>query len=206
MKRLLLFFALSGFFISAFSQQDTIYPKKIYSTRNVTRPPDIDGWINDQAWDEVQWEGDFQMHEPYDDRPATQETTFKVVFDRENIYIAIRAFDTSPDSIVSRLTRRDEIDGDMLAFQIDSYHDLQTAFTFLVSAAGSKMDGYMTENGDNMDDTWNPIWWVKTQVDDKGWTAEAKIPFSQLRFDRSSGGVWGFQLAREIFRKSETSL
>lgn len=206
MRKLLLFFVLSGFFLSAFSQQDTIYQKKVYTTRNVAQAPDIDGWINDKAWDKVQWEGDFQMHEPYDDRPATQETIFKLVFDRENIYIAIRAFDTAPDSIVSRLTRRDEIDGDMLAFQFDSYHDLQTAFTFFVSAAGSKMDAYETENGDNMDDTWNPIWWVKTQVDDKGWTAEAKIPFSQLRFDKSSGGVWGFQLAREIFRKSETSL
>ena len=92
---------------------------------------------------------DFQMHEPYDDRPATQETRFKVVFDRENIYIAIRAFDTAPDSIVSRLTRRDEMDGDMLAFQFDSYHDLQTAFTFFVSAAGSKMDVYETRNGEN---------------------------------------------------------
>lgn len=202
----MLFLIASGFFLSAFSQQDTIYPKKVYTTLKVSHPPEIDGWINDQAWSEVPWEGNFQMHEPYDDRPATEDTKFKVVFDQENIYIAIRAFDTAPDSIVKRLTRRDDIDGDMVAFQFDSYHDLQTAFTFFVSAAGSKMDAYETQNGEDMDDTWNPIWWVKTQVDDQGWTAEAKIPFSQLRFDKSSGGIWGFQLAREIFRKSETSL
>ncbi len=206
MRRLLLFFVASGFFLSAFSQQDTIYQKRVYTTLKVSNPPEIDGWINDQAWSEVPWEGDFQMYEPYDDRPPTQDTKFKVISDNENIYIAIRAFDTAPDSIVRRLTRRDEMDGDMVAFQFDSYHDLQTAFTFFVSAAGSKMDAYETENGENMDDTWNPIWWVKTQVDGQGWTAEAKIPFSQLRFDRSSGGVWGFQLAREIFRKSETSI
>ena len=146
------------------------------------------------------------MFEPYDNRPPTQDTRFKVVFDREYIYVGIRAFDTAPDSIVRRLTRRDDIDGDMVAFQFDSYHDLQTAFTFFVSAAGSKMDAYETANGENMDDTWNPVWWVKTQIDDQGWTAEAKIPFSQLRFDRQSDGIWGFQVAREIFRYSETSL
>lgn len=206
MKRLLLFVAVSGIFFSAFSRQDTAYPKKIYTTFEVSIPPEIDGAIDDEAWSRVPWEGGFQMYEPYDDRPATQETKFKVVIDRENIYIAIRAFDTAPDSIVRRLTRRDDIDGDMVAFQMDSYHDLQTAFTFFISAAGSKSDAYETEDGDNMDDTWNPIWWVKTRVDDQGWTAEAKIPFSQLRFDRSSGGVWGFQVAREIFRSSETSL
>ena len=197
---------LGGFFIPSFAKQDTAYPKKIYTTSEVSVPPEIDGWINDAAWDQVPWEGDFQMFNPYDDRPATQKTRFKVVLDRENIYVAIRAFDTAPDSIVRRLTRRDNIDGDMVAFQFDSYHDQQTSFTFFVSAAGSKMDAYESEDGSNMDETWNAIWWVKTRVDDRGWTAEVKIPFSQLRFDRSSGGVWGFQVAREVFRISETSL
>ncbi|MFO7669532.1 MAG: DUF5916 domain-containing protein, partial [Bacteroidales bacterium] len=206
MRRLLLFFAISGISFFAFSQQDTTYRKKVYTTLKISVPPEIDGWINDQAWNEVPWEGGFQMFEPYDNRPATQETKFKVIIDSENIYVAIRAFDTAPDSIVKRLTRRDEIDGDMVAFQFDSYHDLQTAFTFFVSVAGSKMDAYESENGENMDDTWNPIWWAKAQVDDQGWTAEARIPFSQLRFDRSSGGVWGFQVARGVFRNSETSL
>jgi len=206
MKRLLLFVAISGIFFSVFSRQDTVYPKKIYTTTEVRLPPEIDGLIDDEAWTRVPWEGNFQMFEPYDDRPATQETRFKVVIDRENVYIAIRAYDTAPDSIVRRLTRRDDIDGDMVAIQLDSYHDLQTAFTFFISAAGSKSDAYETEDGNRMDDTWNPIWWVKTRIDDEGWTAEAKIPFSQLRFDRSSGGVWGFQVAREIFRNSETSL
>ena len=185
MRKLLLLFAISGFFLSAFSQQDTIYQKKVYTTRKVSNPPEIDGWINDEVWKEVPWGGDFQMYEPYDNRQATQETRFKVVIDQENIYIAIRAFDTAPDSIGKRLTRRDQIDGDMLAFQFDSYHDLQTAFTFFVSAAGSKMDAYETLNGEGMDDTWNPIWWVKTQVDDQGWMAEAKIPFSQVEADPS---------------------
>lgn len=206
MKRLLLIIAIGGFFMPLFSGQDTIYQKKIYSTFEVLVPPEIDGWINDEAWEKVPWEGNFQMFEPYDDRPAGQDTRFKIVFDRENIYIAFRAFDTSPDSIVSRLTRRDNIDGDFVAFQFDSYHDLQTAFTFFASAAGSKMDAYETGNGENMDNTWNPIWWTETQIDDKGWTLEAKIPFSQLRFDRSGEGVWGLQVARYLFRTSETSL
>ena len=203
MYRQLLILVLSAFLLSAYSMQDTIYTKKVYSTQYVSIPPEVDGWINDPGWKEVQWQGDFQMHEPYDDRPATQDTRFKVLFDRENIYIAIRAFDTAPDSIVRRLTRRDDIDGDMVAFQFDSYHDLQTAFTFFVSAAGSKMDAYETENGEEMDDTWNPIWWVKTQVDDKGWTAEARIPFSQLRFDKASGVSGASRLPGKSFEKAK---
>ncbi|MCK5137480.1 MAG: carbohydrate binding family 9 domain-containing protein [Bacteroidales bacterium] len=205
MKKLLLLFAICVFFMPSFARQDTVYPKKIYTTAEVRIPPQIDGWLHDEAWKNVPWEGGFQMFEPYDDRPASQETRFKVVIDHENIYVGIRAYDTAPDSIVKRLTRRDDMDGDFAGLQFDSYHDLQTAFTFAASAAGSKMDFYMSADGDNEDPTWNPIWWVETQIDDQGWTMEAKIPFSQLRFDKSSGGVWGFQVARMIFRNSETS-
>jgi len=189
----------------SFSKQDTTYSKRIYTTSQVTVPPEIDGWINEKAWDQVSWDSDFQMHDPYDDRPASQRTDFKVVFDKENIYVAIRAFDSAPDSIVKRLTRRDDMDGDMVAILFDSYHDLQTAFSFVASAAGSKLDFYMTNDGDSEDNTWNPIWWVETQMDDKGWTLEAKIPFSQFRFDKSSGGIWGLQVGRVIFRNNETS-
>ena len=197
---------LSGFFMPSFCVQDSTYSKKGYTAVEVRIPPEIDGWLNDDAWEAAEWGGDFQMFEPYDDRPPTQETRFKVIFDKEYIYVGMRAFDTAPDSIVSRLTRRDDIDGDMMAFQFDSYHDLQTAFTFIASAAGSRADFYMSSDGDNEDETWDAIWWVKTQVDDQGWTLEAKVPFSQLRFDRSSGGVWGFQVAREIYRNNEMSL
>ena len=195
---------LSGFFMPSFSKQDTIYAKRTYTTAETFIPPDIDGWLNEEAWDAVPWEGNFQMHEPYDDRTPTQETRFKVMYDKDHIYVGIRAFDSAPDSIVSRLTRRDEIDGDMVAFLFDSYHDLQTGFVFLVSVAGSKADFYMTDDGGNEDPTWDAIWWAKTQIDDQGWTAEIKVPFTQLRFDKSSGGVWGFQVAREIYRNSET--
>jgi hypothetical protein len=126
------------------------------------------------------------------------------MYDKDHLYVGIRAFDSAPDSIVNRLTRRDEIDGDMVAFLFDSYHDLQTGFVFIISVAGSKADFYMSEDGGNEDATWDAIWWAKTQIDDQGWTAEVKIPFTQLRFDKSSGGVWGFQVAREIYRNNET--
>jgi hypothetical protein len=157
MRRLLLLIVLSGFFVPSFSSLDTTYTKRIYTTTKVSIPPDIDGWINDEAWNQVSWDSDFQMHDPYDDRPASQRTDFKVVFDKENIYVAIRAFDSAPDSIVKRLTRRDDMDGDMVAILFDSYHDLQTAFSFVASAAGSKLDFYMTNDGDSEDDTWNPL-------------------------------------------------
>lgn len=206
MKRLITFLVCCGTLLPASYGQTSTRVKRCYSTKKVQKIPVIDGDLSDEAWSFVEWDGDFHMYDPYDDRPATQETRFKVVIDEENIYIAIRAFDTQPDSIVRRLTRRDDVDGDFIAINLDSYHDLQTAFGFWVSVAGSKVDMLISGNGSNEDETWNAIWWAGTQMDELGWTAEIMIPFSQLRFDKNSGGTWGLQIGRLLARNNEVSL
>ena len=172
---------------------------KYYATR-ISDPPQIDGVLDDEAWKNGEWAGNFTQHEPYSGRPASQRTEFKILFDDNNIYVAIRAYDTSPDSIVKRLTRRDEADGDMVGIGFDSYHDLRTAFVFGVSAGGVKFDMMMTNNGQNEDDSWNPNYWARTSMNDEGWVAEMKIPFSQLRFEKNSDDVWGLQVYRIIYR------
>jgi len=81
------------------------------------------------------------------------------------VYVGIRAYDTEPGKIVKRMSRRDSLDGDWVDINIDSYHDLRTAFSFQVNAAGVKGDEAITEDGDNWDSTWDPIWYVKTSSD-----------------------------------------
>ncbi len=169
-------------------------------------PPSIDGLFDEAIWNEVDWTQDFVQNEPYEGKPPSQETAVKILFDDDNIYVAIKAFDSAPDSIETRLSRRDNMDGDFAGIQFDSYYDKRTAFTFLVTAAGVKIDLFMTKNGGDEDVSWNPIWYVKTRVVEDGWNAEMKIPLSQLRFDRDTSSIWGMQVARYIFRKQEVSL
>ncbi len=147
---------------------------------------------------------DFIQHEPYNGRPASQRTDFKILFDEDNLYVAIKAYDTSPDSIVNRLTRRDDTDGDLVGIILDSFHDLRTGFLFGVSSAGVKFDQMFTGDGENEDSSWDPNWWVQTSMNSEGWVAEMKIPFSQVRFEKNSGDVWGLEIARILYRKNET--
>ncbi|MBK7710738.1 MAG: hypothetical protein IPJ37_07205 [Bacteroidales bacterium] len=98
--------------------------------------------------------------------------------------MAVKSFDSSPDSIVKRLTRRDHEDGDMVAVLFDSFHDQRTGFLFGVSVGGVKSDRMMTNDGENEDQSWDPNWWVGTSINAEGWIAEMKIPFSQLRFEK----------------------
>lgn len=185
----------------------TVYAqKKTYtSQRIIETAPRIDGIIDETVWDQVEWAGDFVQNEPHAGAPASQKTEFKVVYDDDNIYFAIRCHDTAPDSIVRRMSRRDGDEGDWVKITIDSYHDLLTAFSFGVSAAGVKIDEAVT-GGANWDTSWDPIWDVKTGIDDKGWTVEARIPISQLRFSKKEEYVWGLELGRRLYRKEELSL
>ncbi len=166
---------------------------------------DIDGVADDKAWNLAAWKGDFIQITPYENRNPTQTTSFKILYDDNFIYALIRAYDSSPDSIEKRMTRRDDGEGDLLGIGFDSYHDLRTAFVFLITAAGVKADAVVTEDGENWDYNWDPIWYVKTGFDNEGWLAEMKIPFTQLRFGKKKDYVWGLQVGRYIFRNDETS-
>lgn len=179
--------------------------KKQYRAEQITTEPHIDGILDEDIWQGGTWIDDFTQYEPYNGAGATQRTEFKIVFDEDNLYVGIKAFDTSPDSIVNRLTRRDQVDGDLVAILLDSYHDLRTGFVFGISSAGVKYDFMITNNGQNEDKSWDPNWWAKTSINNEGWIAEMKIPFSQVRFEKNSGDVWGLEMARVLYRKDETS-
>ena len=179
-------------------------PKKQYTATRITVPPVINGILDDEAWKSGTWIDDFTQHEPYNGRPTSQKTEFNILFDDNNLYVGIKAFDTSPDSIVNRLTRRDETDGDLVGIILDSYHDLRTAFLFAVSSAGVKFDQVFTGDGENEDASWDPNWWVQTSINKEGWVAEMKIPFSQVRFEKNSASGWGLEVARILYRKNET--
>ena len=208
-KFILIFLTFCAFFspkIIAQESSENKIPKRIYTTKRLKTVPVIDGDISDAAWNVVEWSSDFIQKDPDEGKPPAHQTLFKVMYDAKYLYIAIRALDSEPDLIQQRLSRRDGFAGDRVNVIIDSYHDKRTAFVFTTTAAGVKGEEFSSQNGGNWDDSWNPIWYTNAKVDDKGWTAEMKIPFSQLRFGKAEEQVWGFNVNRTIFRLQERSL
>jgi hypothetical protein len=204
MKNKTMFFL--GLFLSTIIRaQDT--EKKLYIGNQVNGYDiTIDGKPDEPAWQSVQWEDHFTQYQPHEGKSPYQQTEFALLYDEHNIYVAFKAYDESPDSISMRMTRRDQVDGDQVGVAFDTYLDRRTAFLFVVSAAGVKADWVMSNDGENEDFTWDPIWWVKTSKTDFGWTAEMRIPLTQLRFDRNEEQMWGLQVFRQIFRKEELSM
>ena len=190
---------------SAFAQTGT--SKRIYTTQRINgNAPRLDGIIDEDVWNQVEWSGDFTQRTPDDGAAPAQQTAFKILYDNDNLYVAIRAFDTNPDEIVKRLSRRDGFEGDWVEINIDSYFDQRTAYSFTATVAGVKGDEAITDDGDNWDSTWDPLWDFATSIDNEGWVAEMRIPFTQLRFNANEQQVWGIQINRRFFRDQEQSM
>jgi len=184
---------------------DSVIIKRIYQTAFANSAPAIDGLINDECWNLVEWSSNFIQTHPAENKPPSQETAFKILYDNDNLYVFVRAFDSEPDKISKIMSRRDNFSGDMVFIDIDSYFDKQTDFLFAASASGAKSDAAVSQNGQNEDDSWNPIWYLETSIDDKGWCAEMKIPLSQLRFGKKDAMIWGLEVTRNIYRIQERS-
>jgi hypothetical protein len=163
----------------------------------------IDGVIDEDVWQLAPRSGDFIQYEPDEGEPASEQTFVRVAFDDEALFVAFECFDSEPDKIIRRLTRRDRyIEGDLVNLIIDSHHDHQTAYAFVLYASGTQRDVYYY-NDDWSNDNWDAVWEGRTKVHDWGWVAEFKIPFSCLRYSCEDDPVWGIYFSRRVSRKSE---
>lgn len=184
-----------------------VVPKRFYTTKSISNleAPTIDGIIDEAAWDAVAWTTDYIENQPDENTPPSYQTKMKIAYDDKNMYVAFYCLDDEPDKIERRLSRRDGFSGDWVEVNFDSFNDDRSGFSFTVTAAGVKGDEFISNNG-NFDDSYNPIWYVGTQIVEDGWTAEMRIPLSQLRFSADQEQVWGLQSTRRFFRNEERSL
>jgi len=168
-----------------------------------TQAPLIDGKDDDPVWRTAPATSQFLEFTPNEGKAPRFKTEFRVAYDDRNLYVFVRAFDPHPDSIMTALTRRDvRGPSDQLKVMIDAYHDRRSGFEFAVNPLGVKRD-YAMYNDTDEDDSWDGVWDVGTQIDSLGWTAEFRIPFSQLRYANMPEHVFGFAVWRDIERYKE---
>lgn len=167
------------------------------------QPPAIDGRDDDPVWATVREETAFRQFSPKVDGDPAFRTGFRVAYDARNLYVFVRMYDPHPDSIMHALSRRDvRGPSDQVKVVIDSYDDKRSGFQMAVNPDGVKRD-YSIANDTDEDDSWNGIWDVATTVDAQGWTAEYRIPLTQLRYAKASSHTFGFGIWRDIERLNE---
>jgi hypothetical protein len=173
----------------------------------VAAPPDIDGQLDEDIYDQVPGAGDFIQQEPKEGEPATEKTEVWVLFDDRNIYIAARCWDSQPDRWVLTELRRDNTNitnNENFSVVFDTFYDRRNGFFFQTSPLSAVRDQTFTDEG-NGNTSWNTIWSVKSGRFEGGWSFEMAIPFKSLRYRGAGPQIWGINFRRMVRWKNEES-
>jgi hypothetical protein len=163
----------------------------------------VDGVLNEAVWQQAVPVTEFTQRDPIEGAKPTQKTEVRVAYDDDALYIGARMFDTAPDSILCRLTRRDvSVPADHFVVFLDPFYDRRSGYYFMINAAGTLYDGALYNDGWD-DSSWDGVWEASAKVDAQGWVAEMRIPYSQLRFQRADSYRWGIDFRRNIQRRNE---
>ncbi|MEP6590472.1 MAG: DUF5916 domain-containing protein [Gemmatimonadota bacterium] len=180
-------------------------PKSTRATRLSGPAPQIDGLLDDPAWAAAPVISDFVQKDPDEGKAPTVVTQVRLLYDNDALYVAARMLRPDAKAIRRSISRRDsESDAEVFLVSLDPYHDRQTGYTFSINSGGVRGDWYHPQDQEGgREAQYDPVWSARSRVDDEGWSAEMRIPFSQLRFNTGDNQVWGLQLTRSLPDKNE---
>jgi Domain of unknown function (DUF5916) len=168
----------------------------------------IDGRLDDAAWAAATPIGELVQAVPDEGKPPSQATEIRILYDASAIYVGARMYDSlGAKGVRSALARRDQImngvnslTSDRISLVFDTFRDKNSRTWFELNPDGVKGDH---QNGDA---SYDPVWEGASRIDSLGWTAEFRIPYSQLRFSRDTNQVWGLQVWRTLDRRNEQDM
>ena len=165
----------------------------------------LDGALDEAAWRTAEPATDFVQAEPHEGQPATERTDVRLVFDRDALYVGVVCQDATPNGLIINDIRKDFPAGDQDSFEVilDTFADRRNGFVFVINAVGAKSDAQIANEGRDVNASWDAVWTVATRRSAEGWSAEMRIPFKTLRFERGAGHLWGVNFSRRIRRKNE---
>jgi hypothetical protein len=181
-------------------------------------PVQIDGLLDEPGWTGAPAAGGFRQREPDEGRPATEETTIRVLYDEDTLYVGVVAHDGEPDEVIARVLERDTLmsagddntfrftGDDAVALILDPFQDHRNAFVFATNPNGAEFDALITDENPAFNADWRGIWRVAARRGPEGWSAEFAIPFRTLRYPSGGTKPWGLNVERMIRRKNEDTL
>lgn len=194
---LLLFFP--SIFLAQITDIQEIVRKKLTVSKSAEKPK-IDGILDEEIWLTAAVAQNFVERNPNNGKPEADayKTTVKILYDDTGVYLGVTMLDPNPANIKKELVERDNIgNDDVFGVTINGYNDNQQAMLFFVQASGVQADAKIVSNA-NDDFSWNAVWYSAVKITDFGWTAEIKIPYSELRFPKKEVQTWGVNFVRII--------
>ncbi|WP_435416207.1 DUF5916 domain-containing protein [Polaribacter aestuariivivens] len=190
--------------ISFLTSAQNVKNRKTATTTRIEKAPKIDGLLNDDAWKNAEELTNFVIFRPENGVAVKDEyqTTVKVVYDDDAVYISAIMLDPDPENIPQEFAVRDNFSqADFFLVTINPNDDGQNPFEFVVQSTGNQADSKVS-NG-NEDFNWSAVWESATKITDKGWNVEIKLPYRTIRFANRPVQSWGFNFHRRLERLNE---
>lgn len=181
-----------------------------------SQPPTLDGVLDEAMWQSAGVISDFVQQEPDEGAPSTERTEVRILYDAENLYFAVRAYDSEPNGVIATEMRRDSdrlLQEDNFQIILDTFKDSRSAYMFVTNPLGAQLDQQVANEGEggftgfmassNVNRDWDGVWHVAARQTEDGWIAEIAIPMVTLRFPDVEVHSWGLNLMRNISRKNE---
>jgi hypothetical protein len=183
----------------------SVFAQPVIQAVKTDKPPQIDGNVSEEVWDEAFVVSDFYQREPNLGAPVSQKTEFLVCYDEHNIYFAVKCWD-DPEKVTAKEMARDVSlsNDDRIQIILDTYLDKRNGYWFQIGPRGSIGDALISENGAAFNKEWDGLWTGKASIKDYGWEAEVAIPFKSMGFDKSNT-QWGIKYIRHIVSNIESS-
>lgn len=186
---------------------NTAHLGKRIPAKRAQAPIVIDGVLDEADWQDAPEAVGFIQNEPNEGQPPTYPSEVRILYDENNLYFGVMAYDDEPDKLIITDLTRDYNTRSVDSFGIilDTFHDRRNSYMFQTNPASAKFDGQSFNEGQSFDRNWDGVWFVKSRVVDNGWIAEVAIPFKTVKFRDLSDQTWGLQLMRRNRRLNEDS-
>ncbi len=183
------------------SEQDRLRIEAVEAVHGVR----IDGALDDEVWQRAKPVSGFIQAEPHEGQPATEKTEVRIAWDADNLYIGAYMHDTRPDGLVVTDIKKDfeEKEQDAFSVILDTFHDRRNGYVFMTNPEGARADQQISNEGREVNQSWDAVWHVRSQRVSDGWTTEMAIPFRALRFDEGADHPWGINFRRRLRRNNE---
>ncbi len=193
---LILFFTQPGFSQKKVKEYKAVRTNETFS---------IDGELKEAAWQNTPAISDLVMFRPASnviDREANR-SEFYLLYDNNYVYFGGYCHESNVDSISKELVGRDRIgNSDFVGVIFDTYYDRINATGFYITPYGEQFDAKYSNSG-NEDESWNSVWESAANMQSDGWSFEARIPYSALRFSTRENQSWGLNFIRKRQKTSE---
>ena len=204
-----LLFASAGFLAHGqdVSRDGATHGKRVVQAMRTEAPIVMDGNLDEPVWQQALVSLGFIQKDPQEGEPSSERTEFRVVYTAQTLYVGIICYDSNPQGILASERRRDNELGndDTVTLVLDTFHDHRNAFMFRTNPLGARYDAMITDEGNDINASWDEQWEVASRITETGWAAEFAIPFKSLRVMEGDGHIWGVDVERVIRRKNEFS-